>query len=369
MMHRCDLFISACEPSGDLHGAEILKSLYPYALNVHGVGGPKMRRSGMEIHFKAEEFNVMGFADVLFSLPKLVKLFKKVVKTILHLNPKLVVLIDYPGFHLKLAKTLKKKGFKGQIVQYVCPSVWAWRKNRIYSMSDNLDLLLTLFPFETQYFDQLPLKAHFVGHPLSKSISTKAIYQKKDPHLIAIFPGSRKKEIIRNLPKQVKACHALKKLYPHLKVKISIAEPSLVPLIEKLNMHKFDTVGPEMGYSLMQKASFAIATSGTVTLELALHGVATVITYGLSRLDQFIATKIFNIDLPFYCIVNIILNRCIYPELIGSEFTALSLLKELKKMVDASPFEKQRQYSLELKGALSDKDSSAESAQEIIKLL
>ena len=368
-MHRCDLFISACEPSGDLHGAEILKSLYPYALNIHGVAGPKMRSIGMHTHFRAEEFNVMGFTDVVMSLPKLVKLFKKVRAKILHLNPKIVVLIDYPGFHLKMAKSLRKKGFKGKICQYVCPSVWAWRKNRIHTMSDNLDLLLTLFPFEPQYFEQTPLEAHFVGHPLSKTISSKALYQKKDPNLLAIFPGSRRKEIQRNLSIQLKACHALKKLTPSLDIQISVADPHLVPMIDKLNVYGYKLVMPEKTYALMSKASYAVATSGTVTLELALHNIAAVTTYGLSRFDQFIATKIFNINLPFYCIVNIVLNECLYPELIGTDLTPLTLLKALKKLIDTTDPEMQRENSLKLKNALTEKDSSVASAQEIIKLL
>lgn len=368
-MHRCDLFISAAEPSGDLHGAEILKYLYPYALNIHGIAGPRMRKLGLETHYRAEDFNVMGFSDVLFALPKLVRLFKSVKKTILHLNPKVLVLIDYPGFHLRLAKHLRYAGFTGQIVQYVCPTIWAWKKNRIHTMNAHLDLLLTILPFETKYFESSPLKAHFVGHPLSKMISTKAMYSKKDPDLVAIFPGSRKKEIERNLPLQIKACHALKKLSPSLHVVISVADRSIEPLIRKFNIHNFPLVPSEETYSLMQKCSYAVATSGTVTLELALHGVPTVVTYALSKFDQFVATKIFNINLPYYCIVNIILEAEIYPELIGSMLTPLSLLRALKHLIDHCTPESEREKFLKLKEALTNRDASIESAQEIIKLL
>lgn len=366
-MSKCDLFISAAEPSGDLHGAEILKSLYPFALNIHGIAGPKMRKLGMKVHFNAEEFNVMGFYDVVISLPKLIKLYREVKKTILSLNPKIVVLIDYPGFHLRLAKGLKKAGYKGQIVQYVCPSVWAWKSSRIDTMEKHLDLLLTLFPFEPSYFENTSLKTYFVGHPLSKSISTKELYRKKDPHLVAIFPGSRKKEIVRNLPKQLRACYALKKLNPSLQFIISAADPIFIPLIKRLNRYAFEVYPPERCYMLMQKASYAIATSGTVTLELALHGVQSIVTYGLSRIDQFIATHIFNINLPYYCIVNIILGKQIFPELIGSNFTPLLLLKALKNLIDQNPSE-QKENFFELKNALTHQDASIESAKQIIQL-
>ncbi|MDN3505238.1 MAG: lipid-A-disaccharide synthase [Rhabdochlamydiaceae bacterium] len=365
-MNKCDLFISAAEPSGDLHGAELLKCLYPYALNIHGIAGPRMRKLGIQTHYKAEDFNVMGFFDVIKSLPKLIPLFNKVKKTILKLNPKVVLLIDYPGFHLRMAKALKKAGYKGQIIQYVCPTVWAWKKNRIQTMKQNLDLLLTLFPFEPQYFDSTPLRAHFVGHPLSKTISKKELFRNKDPHLLAIFPGSRKHEILRNLPKQLKASAALKKLHPQLKIQISVADTQLIPLINKLNIHQYETVNPDMSSTLMQNATYGIATSGTVTLELALHGVQAVVTYGLSRVDQFIATKLFNINLPFYCIVNIILGKCVYTELIGTDFTSLSLLKNLENLMH---IENSNEIFLEFKNALTDKDNSIESSQEIMKLM
>ena len=133
------IFIVAGEASGDQLGEELLKELYRLNpdLKVKGVGGPKMRAVGMETVYPMEELQVMGFIDVLFALPHLWKCFRKTVKAILQENPQVVVTIDYPGFNLRLAKTLRKKGFKGKICHYVCPSVWAWGKKRI-------DLIFTL---------------------------------------------------------------------------------------------------------------------------------------------------------------------------------------------------------------------------------
>lgn len=367
--HRCDLYLSALEPSGDLHGAEILKHLYPYALSIHGAGGPKMRKQGLLAHFFAEDFNIMGFLDVAKAFPKLYRLFRQTLSTILTLNPKVVFLIDYPGFHIKLAKALRKKGYKGKIVQYVCPSVWAWKKNRIEIIASYYDVLLTLFPFEPKYFEGLPIKTRFIGHPLIKNISTQVLYKAKDENLIAIFPGSRKKEILRNLPKQIAACLALKKQHPHLKFCICAADSSMEKLIDKLNFPVFPIIPHEQIYWLMQKASLAIATSGTVTLELALHGVPTIVTYGISHLDQWIATKVLKIDLPFYCIVNIILNRPIFKELIGTNFTSASLFKELSLLYEERGKENLTQDFLKLKETLTNLDAPHESAQEIIHLL
>ncbi len=367
--NRCDLYISALEPSGDLHGAEILKQLYPYALNIQGAGGPKMRKQGFTAHFFAEDFNIMGFLDVAKAFPKLFRLFKQTLSTILQLNPKVVFLIDYPGFHLQLAKSLRKKGFTGKIVQYVCPSVWAWKKNRIYTIADNYDVLLTLFPFEPKYFEGLNIKTRFVGHPLVKNISHHVLHKPKEEDLIAIFPGSRKKEILRNLPKQIKACAGLKKLYPSIKVAICAYDPAIEKLIKKLNSENYAIVPHEKIYSLMQKASLAIATSGTVTLELALHATPTIVTYGISRLDQFIATKLLKIDLPFCSIANIILNRPLFPELIGTNLTTFNLLKELSLLYENIERRPSLSDFFELKEKLTSLDAPYESSQEIIHLL
>ena len=367
--HKCDLYLSALEPSGDLHGAEILKHLYPYALSIHGAGGPKMRKQGFRVHFFAEDFNIMGFLDVAKAFPKLFRLFKQTLSTILELNPKVVFLIDYPGFHIKLAKALRKRGYTGKIVQYVCPSVWAWKKNRIYTIAENFDTLLTLFAFEPKYFEGLPIKARFIGHPLVKSISSQVLHRAKEDDLIAIFPGSRKKEILRNLPIQLKACAALKKMHPSIKIVISASDPQTEKLISKLNNDRYPIIPHEKNYWLMQRASIAIATSGTVTLELALHGVPTIVTYGISRLDQFIATKIFNINLPFWCIANIVLNRGLFPELIGTNLTSFSLLKELTLLYENQESRPTTADFFELKEKLGGLDAPHESSQEIIHLL
>ncbi|MBS0627154.1 MAG: lipid-A-disaccharide synthase, partial [Verrucomicrobia bacterium] len=145
-----DLFIFAGEPSGDLHGEALiqnLRSLHP-EITISGVGGPKMRAAGLDSILEMEQFQVMGFIAVFLSLPKLIRYFYFLAKTILFLKPKAVLFIDYPGFALRLERHLKKKHFKGKIIHYICPSVWAWGKKRIPLMEKTLDLLISIFPFE-----------------------------------------------------------------------------------------------------------------------------------------------------------------------------------------------------------------------------
>ncbi|MBI3900576.1 MAG: lipid-A-disaccharide synthase, partial [Chlamydiia bacterium] len=229
---------------------------------------------------------------------------------------KAVILIDYPGFNLRLEASLRKKGYRGKLIHYVAPSVWAWGKKRIPKMAQHLDLLLTLFPFEKKYFASTSLSVEYAGHPLTQL----ALLPRKEEPLLAIFPGSRKAEIERTFPIQLESAKKLQTLHPTLTIGISSASKEIEPLIlshvQKANIscHLFP---PDQKQNLLQCAKVAIATSGTITLELALCKIPTLVTYGVSLLDRFIVQNILNIDLPFYCIVNILLEKEVFPEFFG----------------------------------------------------
>ncbi|MEX0962138.1 MAG: lipid-A-disaccharide synthase [Simkaniaceae bacterium] len=315
-----DYYIFAGERSGDSLGENLLKTLYEKDpnLNILATAGPKMRKYPLKPLLKMEDFEVMGFVDVAWHLPRLITKFQTIKNKILSINPKKVVLIDYPGFNLRLAKALRKKGFSNPIIQYVCPSVWAWKKGRIKTMSENLSLLLTLFPFEPACFSNTPLKARFVGHPITEKIPKR---QKGQGPYLALFPGSRKKEIKRNLPLQLQVAKEM-----GCPIGLSIANESIRPLIEKIIAGtKFPLKIFTTPYSLMENARFAIATSGTINLELALYQVPTVVTFAIKPLDLFIARRILKIDLPFYSLPNILLSKELFPELFGPNFTKKNL--------------------------------------------
>ncbi|MDR2539129.1 MAG: lipid-A-disaccharide synthase [Chlamydiales bacterium] len=332
-----DLFIFCGEPSGDLHAESLLAELKikKPTLSIFGVAGPRMRHQGVNPILAMEELQVMGFIDVFCAFPKLVRMFYKIANAILELQPKIVFTIDYPGFSLRLHRHLKKKGFKGLIVHFICPSVWAWGKHRIAFMEKHLDHLFTILPFESQIFRRLPTQ--YVGHPLSFRIQSHN-YQDldlpKNKQIIALFPGSRPKEIERNLPLYLDACRHLCTNHAHLHIALSVAQPKFHAqirfILQKKNWGYPTTFVPHThSYELMQKTHLAIAKSGTVTLELALHFVPTVVTYGLSKLDLMIARDLLRIRLPFYCLVNILANEEIFPELIGPYFTNTSLLSHV----------------------------------------
>ena len=174
MDNQYDLFIFAGEPSGDLHGEHLLENLKKKRpnLKIKGIGGPRMRAVGLECLLPMEEFQVMGFIDVLSSLPKLYRMFKKIRDEILSAKPSAVLFIDYPGFNLRMARSLKKRKSPSKLLQFVCPSVWAWGKGRIPLMEKNLDKLMTLLPFEPELFSHGSLDVEYVGHPLISRIES-----------------------------------------------------------------------------------------------------------------------------------------------------------------------------------------------------
>lgn len=335
--NNCDIFLFAGEDSGDLQGEMILKGLLETNpnLDISGVLGPRMRVFPITEIFPMENFRVMGFIDVLKSLRKLRKHFFFIKSQILKLNPKILVLIDYPGFNMRLAKSLRKSGFKGQILQHVCPSVWAWKKGRIKTLERYFNKLICLFPFEKGCFRQSSLETIYIGHPLVNRIKSH-LY--KDPlfskQVIAIFPGSRSKEIYNNLPLQLKtAATFVKNSYD---IVVSCIHPKYESFIKKqINLYpevNAHIVSSKDNYDLMRVSKIALATSGTVTLELALHKVPTLVTYFIKPLDFFIARKIFKIDLPHYCIVNYLANKRIFPEFYGPHFKESMLFESFQFM-------------------------------------
>lgn len=358
-----DLVVLAAEPSADYKGAKLIEALPDQ--RIAAVAGPLMRKLPVEVLLPMEEFQVMGFTDVLGALPRLVRHFFFLRNKILELNPKAVVCIDYPGFHLRLQNHLRKKGFQGKLIQYACPTVWAWGKKRIPLMAKNLDLLLCLFPFEKECFIQTSLPVAYIGHPLTTDIPSKKIPRGK---ILALFPGSRKKEIERNLPLQLHAAKELLRHDPKIDVAISCVHEDLVRAIVKDFPCRL--VQQEHSRALMQRAHLAIAKSGTVTLELALHATPTVVNFAISPLDVFLAQKIFKISLPYYCIVNIIAKKEVFPEFFGPRLTKEALATaSLNLWIDEEKRKRCVEECSKVRSALSPGNASQDAARLIVENL
>ena len=372
-----DLFVFAGEVSGDLHGEKLLKELYAQnpSLKIKGVGGPKMRAVGMECILPMEEFQVMGFIDILSSLPKLYKHFKLIKEEILKSAPKGLVTIDYPGFNLRMARALTKKNSPTKRIHYICPTVWAWGKGRIPKMERSLDHLLTILPFEPSLFDKETLSADYVGHPLVSRIKShsydphwhKEYGLEKECQILSLFPGSREKEILRNLPLQVKVAKRLQKEHKELTLVLSCSDSAHHPLLETIG-ETLPIIRPEHSYELMRASHVAIATSGTVTLELALHQIPTVVTYAINPFDVFLAQTIFRINLPHYALPNILNKGELFPELFGPNLNESALYKKghdflQSEWVRSTCIEKCKQ----LHSLLGTKNASQEAARTILQ--
>ena len=327
-----DLFLFAGEKSGDKIGGKLLAALKKERPSLHavGVGGKELLEAGLEPFLPLEPFEVMGFSDVLKRLPKLVPLFYRVKNQILSLNPKAVVLIDYVTFNLKLARHLRKGGYKGKIIQYVSPSVWAWGEHRKEQMTSTLDLLLTIFPFEKACFSETPLHVAYAGHPLARPFP---LDHKRENSLILLFPGSRPAEIKRNFPLQLQAAKELLKIMPQAVFAVSAVDKSLLPP-SPLPLTFFP---PEENSLWMEKGTVALAKSGTITLELALHGCPTVVHYVLTPLNRFYARYILKVKLQRFCIVNLIAGREVFPEFIADMPTPATLASALATLAEHTP--------------------------------
>ncbi len=406
-------FIFAGETSGDLHGSHLIPSLMETCLKNRcmGVGGPKMRELPFNCTIPMENFQVMGFSDVFSALPRLIKLFYQVLNEILTKQPDYVILIDYPGFNLRLAKALRKKGYKGKIIQFICPSVWAHGKKRIDTLKKNYDLLLTIFPFETSFFTESPtavskeacnnnlndltmqklprlddrkwaniksiwahlrsfnpgalaqsnhlnyycmlpkLKVKYIGNPLAFSLNQYSYdtdWKKKkgiseDKVLMALFPGSRPSEIKNHLHQQLALAQSLKQKHTHLHFALSCAQEyfkeTFLSAIERYSLilnEDIHIIDPTDHYHLMKHSGLALAKSGTVTLELALHCIPTIVHYELSSLNYLLAKYIIRVNLPYYCIVNILENRMIFPEFIGKNLDIQKIEQGLDNLISHS---------------------------------
>lgn len=380
------IFVFAGEPSGDQHGGclvHALKEMQP-ELHIDGVAGPRMRGENIEGPLVMEDFAVMGFSDVIRSLPRLIQQFLTVRQTILTQSPDAVILIDYPGFNLRLAKSLRKKGYQGKIIQYVSPSVWAWGPERAIEMAKSYDLLLTIFPFEQAYFSKTSLKVQYVGSPIQEQIRSHsyddlwktAVGIPQTASLIALFPGSRTGEITRNLPLILEAALLQKHAHPESVFGISCANEILRPQVQAI-VDRFDSLKQSVyfvpktyTYELMRDSKCAVAKSGTVTLELAMHHCPTVVIYQLTSLNRFYAKYILKTNLPYYCIVNVFAGKEVFPELIKEGLTVPNIYERLESLYSNHAKREKCLFEChELCHRIGTSQASKRAAQTILELL
>ncbi len=338
-------FIIAGEASGDLIGAQLigaLKEKFGTNIEIFGVGGSFMQEQGLDTIFPMSDLSIMGIAEVLPQIPKILKRIQETVHMIGISKPNIVITIDSPDFSFRVAKKVKKQYPDLPVIHYVAPTVWAWRPKRAKKIAQFLDGILCLFPFEPKYFEKEGLKAFFVGHPLATSIpqfSSKDInnfakkygLNRKNP-VITILPGSRGGEIKRLTPVLQETITRLKAQRPEVQIIIPTL-PSWTKYMQK-HFPNTDLIIDQKSdkYCAFAISSLAIHASGTVALELALSGTPMITIYKISPLTAILAKLL--IKTKHVNLVNILLSKPIIPELLQKECNTLNIINAVDRILD-----------------------------------
>ena len=368
-------YIIAGEASGDLHGSNLVSALREKDRNaiIRAWGGEKMKRNGANIVKNYHDLAFMGFVEVLMNLNTILKNLSFCKKDITEFAPDAIILIDYPGFNLKVAKWAKKKGYK--VFYYISPQVWAWKRRRVYTIKKVVDKMLCILPFEKKFYDNYGVDCQFVGHPLLDEISKVEPVDKKKfyksnrlnpkKEIIAMLPGSRKQEVSRMLTVMMDVV----KMFPEYQFVIACA-PSLPVSYYKQFINDKSNVRlvRNRTYQLLQLSSAAMVTSGTATLETALLDVPEVVCYKANKISYVIARMLAKVK--YICLVNLIMDRPVVKELIQNDMTAKNITSELRSLLNNM----KRQRALledyeELKYVLGNVGASERAAEAIISNL
>ena len=371
-----NIYIVAGEPSGDILGDQLIKSLESKFNSpiFNGVGGERMQSNNFTSLFDMSDISIFGIFPVLRKLFFLMNKINDVVKDISQKKPDIIILIDSPDFNHRVAKKVKKYLPNVPIVCYVAPTVWAWRQGRAKKMSEYFDYLLSVIPFEVNFFEKYGLKTSYVGHPFIekvKNINDITFSEKYDldkSKTIIFLPGSRKIEIERHSPVMVQAIEYLKDQNLNLNILIATGQKQLDQIRDYFTDIQIITDDYEK-YSLFKKADFACAASGTVTLELGLTETPTIVIYKMDKLTWFFISKM--VKVKFVSLVNLILGRESSKELLQDNFNKENLIDELSKLLSDEDSHKKQINDLKEFNAIMNKniDNPSENASKIIKRL
>jgi lipid-A-disaccharide synthase len=358
-------YIIAGEASGDLHGSNLIKELHKLdaAANIRCWGGEKMQAAGATLvkHYSSLAF--MGFVEVLKNLRTILKNISFCKEDIAAYKPDVLVLVDYPGFNLRIAKWAKQQGIK--VVYYISPQVWAWKENRVKGIKENVDKMLVILPFEKEFYKKWNYEVEYVGHPLVEVIYNFAQttnHQPQTTNTVALLPGSRKQEILKKLPIMLQVAQH----FPNYNFVVAKA-PGLDEDFynELLAPYKNVSWVVNKTYDLLSQCKAALVTSGTATLETALFGVPEVICYKGNSISYQIAKRL--IKIKYICLVNLIMDKEVVKELIQDELTVQNLTKELDLLLNNTAKQQQLQQDYaELKTLLSQGGHASANAAKSI---
>ena len=363
-------YIIAGEASGDLHGSNLIKeikTLDPTA-SIKAWGGDLMQQAGASLVKHYRDLAFMGFLEVIKNLPTILQNIRFCKQDIEAWQPDVLVLVDYPGFNLRIAEWAKKNGFK--VVYYIAPQVWAWKENRVKKMKLCIDKMFCILPFEKDYFkNKWNWDVTYVGHPLLRvieSFKSTTPLSTDNKKVIALLPGSRKQEIIKMLPIML----SVTPHFPGYTFMVAQAPGQDAPFYNRYLMgYSNVTLIKNSTYDLLSIADAALVTSGTATLETALFKVPEVVCYKTSKFSYQIAKRL--VKIKFISLVNLIMDKEIVQEIIQENLTEQHLTKALRNITENESNRKEvmnNYASLHALLAAGGGDASVKVAKEIVAL-
>ena len=375
-------YIVAGEASGDLHASNLIKAIRekdPEA-QVRGCGGDLMRNAGAELLMHYKEMAFMGFWEVFVNLSKVLGNIKRCKTDILEWNPDVLVLVDYPGFNLRIAQFAKERHIK--VVYYISPQIWAWKKGRIKQIKRDVDEMMVILPFEKDFYAKNGMEVHYVGHPLldavSRDLPNRPDVQQfrennhlDDKEIIALLPGSRKQEINAILPQMLK----MVELFPQYQFVLSTVSWLPKSLYDK-HLETFRTTSLQnknvhtvcdQTYALLANAKAAIVASGTATLETAMIGTPQVVCYAGSEISYLIAKHLIS-GINYISLPNLIMDAPVVTELIQHDYNTERLQKELRLITeDDSHISAMKAQYQELYTRLGNGSASRKAAEVVVQ--
>ena len=338
------IYFVAGEVSADNHAAALMRSLRVLdpELKFIGRGGPQMQQvAGARIKNWIGDAAVLGLWEVLRKYGYFREQFRETLEEIQESKPDAVVLIDYPGFNLRLARALRKQSQSHKTIYYISPQVWAWNRGRIKKMARFIDLVLCIFPFEADLYAASGLRAVFVGHPMVERLETQKIDTHRDQNLVGLFPGSRSREVRKIFPVMIETARRLLQLNPTLRFQVAAASKELArELSEMLRADQLadrETIEIAIGQTaaIMQRVSVGIVASGSATLEAAYFGMPFVLIYKVAWPTYVAARLVVNVD--FLGMPNLLAGKEVVPEFIQHEAKPDAIVAAVRLLMEDSP--------------------------------
>ncbi len=333
------LFVVVGEPSGDNHAAAAVREMRVLdpTLTFAGLGGPRLREAGGEgIEDWTSEAAVVGLSEVLKKYGFFRRKFHATLARIFETQPEAVLLVDYPGFNLRLAKTLRARGWTRPILYYISPQVWAWNRGRIPKMARWLDAMFCIFPFEQPLFQAAGLRTEFVGHPMIDTLAAERTREPRDPDLVALLPGSRSREVRLIFPSMLEAARELAAARPGLRFAAAAAnDDRLVQMFavrDSLGWGEAEcAIATGGAHHLMQSAAAGLVASGTATVEAAFFGLPHAIAYRVAALTYFVGRRL--VKVKHLGMINVLAGREVVREFIQDACTPAALSAELGRLL------------------------------------